>query len=87
MQFNNYESKVIRDSFRNQSLSWEIQKDWEKEVASPVCQYMLAPRQAKAILVMIGKALSSDAHFEDILTKIELEYLSTKKQRKSNGDN
>lgn len=71
MQLNEDEIKIIRESFCNHSFSWETQKDWEKEVASPVYQYMLAPRQAKAILVIIGKALSSGAHYEDILTEIE----------------
>lgn len=60
--------------FHSQSEPWETAEGWEAhiaEVVSPVSQYTMAPREARAIVEAAGKLIAQGYKAERIIEAME----------------
>lgn len=60
----NYFLKLAK---QNDSIPEETAEDWAEWVARPVLEHNFAPRQARAILEIVGRMLSNGENINDII--------------------
>jgi hypothetical protein len=62
---------AIEEAERAYGRHWETIDGWEKLVCRPVVDYRLAPRQARAILMLAGELLTSGVSISSILRSLK----------------
>lgn len=66
----NHTKKEFFQAIGKTTIEWKLSKNWKNIIAAPVIQHCLAPREAKAILEIIGHLRDHGISFDVIIENI-----------------